>query len=346
MENVSRESASGADAALDAGEDARQADAAAGEQNGAAQAADALPMTPEEEFLAAMLAGRDLSDLRDPQAEEAALQERLDGMSEEELQAYYEYEALETVFDDIRMRSSTGELTTPDYWECVGLVPDHMEAQAFTALVFDTIIEAQAHGGEANDAAEEAVRAEDAEEAVSAAGEGAPLADGAAAAEDAAAIGEPSAAGQANAAEHANVPDDSAEQGEAPNAWELDDIQVLEGSDTYLYSTMYMTDAFAHWAFLAAEGDDVLTLVDNARTESKLYPRPLKAASLMRKPYYMDEARVTAAFEAAVASGLYPDIQTCQASNGDVYYYSTDHLSTPQAKALAEWYSVERARNV
>ena len=41
-------------------------------------------------------------------------------------------------------------------------------------------------------------------------------------------------------------------------------------------------------------------------------------------------------------SGAYPDIKTCGASNGDQYFYSTDYLSDAQAKALAEWYSVER----
>lgn len=44
--------------------------------------------------------------------------------------------------------------------------------------------------------------------------------------------------------------------------WKLDDIKVLEGKQTYLYSSDYMTDTYAHWAFLAEEGDDALTLVD------------------------------------------------------------------------------------
>ena len=47
------------------------------------------------------------------------------------------------------------------------------------------------------------------------------------------------------------------------------------GKQTYLYSSDYMTDTYAHWAFLAEEGDDVLTLVENPREESRLYPRPM-----------------------------------------------------------------------
>ena len=125
-------------------------------------AADAPVMsserTPEEEFLASVLAGRDLSDLVDPVEAEAAEQERIAAMTPEERAAHFERCALETVFDDIRLRARSGELTTPDYWESVGLVPDHMEPSAFTALVFDTIIDAQARS-EDRAAAEQAFSA-------------------------------------------------------------------------------------------------------------------------------------------------------------------------------------------
>ena len=114
----------------------------------------------------------------------------------------------------------------------------------------------------------------------------------------------------------------------------------------YLYSSDMMSESFAHWAFLAAEDDDVMTLVDNARNESKIYPRPLKAASLKNRPVYMTDERIDEAFRIAQESGQYPDIKSCSASNGDVYFYSTDYLSDAQAKALAEWESVERRANM
>ena len=38
----------------------------------------------------------------------------------------------------------------------------------------------------------------------------------------------------------------------------------------------------------------------------------------------------------------YPDIQQTTASNGDVYYFSTEHLSPAYAASLAEWDAVER----
>ena len=292
--------------------------------------------TPEEEFLASVLAGCDLSDLVDPAEQEAAEQARIAAMEPAERDAYFEQCALATVFDDIRMRAASGELTTPDYWESVGLVPEHLEPAAFTALVFDTIIDAQARSEErraavkaAQDAGADACEASDA--AVQLADAAESCAEALQAADTAAC-----AAGE----------DGSYAQEDAAPVWELDDIAVLEGSQIYLYSTEAMSDSFARWAFLAAENDDVATLVENARHESKIYPRPMKAASLKNRPVYMTDERIEAAFSTVQESGLYPDIKTCSASNGDVYFYSTDHLSDAQAKALAEWESVERRANM
>ena len=155
------------------------------------------------------------------------------------------------------------------------------------------------------------------------------------------ATAEAAAGGSGEAAEEHGLAAEALEE-----VWELDDIAVLEGSSVYLYSTDEMSESFARWAFLAAENDDVATLVENARHESKVYPRPMKAKSLTNRPVYMTAERIAAAFEAVQESGLYPDVKTCSASNGDVYFYSTDYLSDAQAKALAEWESVERRANM
>lgn len=310
------------------------------QEEGAAPAGPvAIERTPEEEFLASVLAGRDLSDLVDPEAERAAEEARIAALSPEERIAHFEHQALETVFDDIRLRSRGGELTTSDYWESVGLVPEHLEPAAFTTLVFDTIIEAQARS-------EERRQAEAAEAAQTADAQGEAAAPAERAGEDSAPEeAEPTAAEAASVAEAAPVVS-AAAVSVAPAAWDLDDIAVLEGSQVYLYSSREMSDAFARWAFMAAEDDDVATLVENARTESKLYPRPLKADSLRNRPLYLTDERIEAAFAAVQESGQYPDIATCSASNGDAYFYSTDYLSDAQAKALAEWESVERRANM
>lgn len=309
----------------------------------AGEAQEALPTnrTPEEEFLAQMLASTGATNLEeaglyDP-AEVAAEEERIEEeMSPEERQAKAEHDALAAAFDMIRERSNEGKLTTPGTWAAAGIVPDHLIPVDFSDLAFDEIIAAQAASAEAQKAAEEAAQATvgnadaaSADSGVEGAAASAPEAD------EAAGEHVPSAA----------EPDSFDSEIEAPE-WELDDIKVLEGKQTYLYSSDYMTDTYAHWAFLAEEGDDVLTLVENAREESRLYPRPMLATSLSNKPYHWSAEQIEQVWQAVQESGAYPDIKTCGASNGDQYFYSTDYLSDAQAKALAEWYSVERYMSV
>ncbi len=307
----------------------------------AGEAQEALPTnrTPEEEFLAQMLASTGATNLEeaglyDP-AEAAAEEERIEEeMSPEERQAKAEHDALATAFDMIRERSNEGKLTTPGTWAAAGIVPDHLIPVDFSDLAFDEIIAAQAASAEAKKAAEEAAQAT--------------VGNADAASADSGVEGAAASAPEADEAAVGNAPEegDSLDfEIEAPK-WELDDIKVLEGKQTYLYSSDYMTDTYAHWAFLAEEGDDVLTLVENAREESRLYPRPMLATSLSNKPYHWSAEQIEQVWQAVQESGAYPDIKTCGASNGDQYFYSTDYLSDAQAKALAEWYSVERYMSV
>ena len=307
------------------------------------QDASSPDRTPEEEFLAQMLAATGATNLKeaglyDP-AEVAAEEERIEEeMSPEERQAKAEHDALAAAFNMIRERSNEGKLTTPGTWAAAGIVPDHLIPVDFSDLAFDEIIAAQAASIE--EAAQAAVANSDAVSAdsdVEGVATRAPEADGA-------------------AGEHApSVDEDDSNTSDAGDSldpeietveWKLDDIKVLEGKQTYLYSSDYMTDTYAHWAFLAEEGDDTLTLVENAREESRLYPRPMLATSLSSKPYYWNAEQIEQAWQAVQESGSYPDIKTCEASNGERYFYSTDYLSDAQAKALAEWYSVERYMNV
>lgn len=290
------------------------------------QEASSADRTPEEEFLAQMLAATGATNLEeaglyDP-AEVAAEEERIEEeMSPEERQAKAEHDALAAAFDMIRERSNEGKLTTPGTWAAAGIVPDHLIPVDFSDLAFDEIIAAQAAVADAD-----AVSADSSVEDV--------------------------AASDSKADEAADENAPSVDEGDSLDSeietpeWKLDDIKVLEGKQTYLYSSDYMTDTYAHWAFLAEEGDDALTLVDNAREESRLYPRPMLAASLSSKPYYWNAEQIEQAWQAVQESGSYPDIKTCEASNGERYFYSTDYLSDAQAKALAEWYSVERYMNV
>lgn len=122
------------------------------------------------------------------------------------------------------------------------------------------------------------------------------------------------------------------------------DIVAMVGAHSYyLYSRERMTDAYARWAFLAKEDDRVATFVECVRQESRTYPRPFEAASLYNEPFCYTAEDVEALWQTVSESGAYPDLATTTASNGDVYYYSTDYLKPAYAASLAEWNSVERS---
>lgn len=130
----------------------------------------------------------------------------------------------------------------------------------------------------------------------------------------------------------------------APDA---SDIQVLVGAHSYyLYDASVMTDAYAHWAFLAAEDNPLVTFADCVREDSRVYPRPMARASFANPPFCMDAEAVEAAWELSREHVDYADVRRITASNGEVYFYSTTYLSDRRAQALAEWDAVERYRNV
>ena len=124
-------------------------------------------------------------------------------------------------------------------------------------------------------------------------------------------------------------------------------IRLLMGAESYyLYDDSAMTDAYARWAFLAAEDDPVATFIECVREESSVYPRPMARENLANDPFRMNAEAVEAAFAEARAQGRADDIERVEASNGDVYFYSTTYLAPRRAQALAEWDAVERIRNV
>ena len=141
------------------------------------------------------------------------------------------------------------------------------------------------------------------------------------------------------------VPYEDADQVELPV--DCDDVVVLEGKQgRYLYDRTCMTDAYAHWAFLAAEDDDAVTFVDCVREESRTYPRPMPIETLENDPFRFSDERIFRMWDEVRMSGDYPDIQQTIASNGDIFFYSTRYLAPEYASSLAEWAAVERLRNV
>lgn len=170
-------------------------------------------------------------------------------------------------------------------------------------------------------------------------------AEAAASSASAASVGMPATASAPAETPAPPAPAPDAADGELPIRCE--GIALIMGAHGYyLYDRAAMTDAYAHWAFLAAEDDPVATFLDCVREESRVYPRPLPMKSLANEPLCLDAAAVEAAYEAARADAANADIERIEASNGDVYFFSTRHLEPAYAQSLAEWASVERFRNV
>ena len=124
-------------------------------------------------------------------------------------------------------------------------------------------------------------------------------------------------------------------------------IKVLMGMHGYyLYDETLMTASYARWAFLAAEDNPVVTFVECVREDSRVYPRPYAAECLKNPPFRMTDEQIEETWQAVRDSGNYPDIERTEASNGDVYYYSTQYLESGYAASLAEYDAVERPADV
>ena len=124
-------------------------------------------------------------------------------------------------------------------------------------------------------------------------------------------------------------------------------IKALVGMHSYyLYDETLMTDNYARWAFLAAEDNPVVTFVECVREDSRVYPRPYAAECLKNPPFRMTDEQIEETWQAVSDSGNYPDIERTEASNGDVYYYSTQYLESGYAASLAEYDAVERPADV
>lgn len=116
-------------------------------------------------------------------------------------------------------------------------------------------------------------------------------------------------------------------------------------SATYLYSKPLMSHSFAHALLNTAEGDDLATFVDVVRSESRVYPRPVAASDFLNQPYFWSADKVVSLFEQATSREDCADIELATTSLNESYFYSTTYLSPAQGRALAEWYGVEKGRN-
>ena len=243
--------------------------------------------------------------------------------------AVEENNAIALVFDDVRARSRIGALSFPAQWSKAGLVPASMTEEDLEMRVFDYLQDPGSW-----------VAPE--------------LPDGLAARSD-----EPrdEVFGSLDVPEGFRlveldgevvlVEDEDTREPTRVLSIDPSGIKMLMGARSYyLYDSAAMTDNYAHWAFLAAEGDGEFALVDVVREESRIYPRPMAAVSFQNKPFRFTAEQVDQLFAQVEGSGRYPDIARTVASDGSVFFYSTEYLSDGYAKSLAEWLAVGREMNM
>lgn len=294
-----------------------------------------------------------MDDQNTQSEEELSEEERLEEEARA-LQEQAETEALIAVFDQVRMQSGKGKLLASSYWEEEGLVPEHLSSQEFRILIDQCIQDAQA-----KEPSEEKVKVQSATTAV-----GIPkFGRKSNPEEDTAPLPDPD---ETKNEDEVEVEDESPSNEDETPGYELVEIEgeltlipleveeqeatldasgiaALSGKKAlYLYDQSLMTDVYARWAFLAAEDDRVLTFVECVRDESRTYPRPMSAKGLYNEPFSLTKEEVEDIWHAVSESGEYEDIAQTAASNGDVYYYSTEYLSPEYAASLAEWQAVEQ----
>jgi len=125
-----------------------------------------------------------------------------------------------------------------------------------------------------------------------------------------------------------------------------DDIKMMRGTlDTYYFSDRSITEPYAKHLFRLAERDPARLIADTTRDESKTYPRPTPMATFTDSPFNMTANDMKAALSTMAADPQYTDIRRVEASNGDAYLYSSEHLAEAHAVGLAEWASVGEKEN-
>ncbi|MEG0069415.1 MAG: hypothetical protein RSA57_05975 [Cetobacterium sp.] len=127
---------------------------------------------------------------------------------------------------------------------------------------------------------------------------------------------------------------------------ESSDIKELIGmTDSFYYSTDYMSDAYAEVIFKLKDENIEKTISDYIRKESKIYPRPTALEVFKLNPFKKNDQELEEIFKRIEASDEFKDIQKILASNGAVYLYSDIHMTKGHARGLCEWVEVGQFEN-
>ena len=129
---------------------------------------------------------------------------------------------------------------------------------------------------------------------------------------------------------------------EALNGEEDSPVSVLSGKERLrCFDSTLMSASYAEALNYAAEGDNLITIAETVRRESRVYPRPCLTEMFLSAPYNLEALALEAAIQALDADDSdFKDIYRTTASNGDIYLYSSLYLNKARADYLAEWESV------
>lgn len=125
-----------------------------------------------------------------------------------------------------------------------------------------------------------------------------------------------------------------------------EDLKRMDGrGETYFFSDLYMTRAYAAYLFRLEEKDLEGLVVETVREDSRIYPRPTPLDFFGASPFGLVPEQVEDILARIRERRDCGDIQESRASNGARYLYSTLHLSPGHAEALTEWNEVGQAEN-
>ncbi len=124
------------------------------------------------------------------------------------------------------------------------------------------------------------------------------------------------------------------------------DLRLIEGrTETYYFSELSMTRAYAVHLFHVAEKDPLRMVAETVREESRLYPRPTDLRTFLDPPFGLTPSELAATVGALELQEEGRDIAQVRASNGALYLYCTSYLVPALALSLAEWIEVGQKDN-
>jgi hypothetical protein len=125
-----------------------------------------------------------------------------------------------------------------------------------------------------------------------------------------------------------------------------EDLKLMEGkAETYFFSSLSMTEAYALHLFRVDEKNPVKLIADTVRDESRIYPRPTDIRIFLDTPFSLKPNEID---ELLGRLEIHPDgldIKSYCSSTGAKYLYSTKYLAPAHAESLAEWIEVGQKDN-